>query len=90
MSDSTATVSGGDNNSFERNTAEEVSRIVEQSKELQESAATLISRNTQEESSLRQRALALDSTIKRLRSFIVSSVKKGNLDPKDAEKLDLF
>ena len=75
------------NNSSERNTAEEVSRILEQSKELQESAATLISRNSQEEASLRQRALALNSNIKRVHSFIANSVKKGSLDPKDAEKV---
>ncbi|XP_076904550.1 uncharacterized protein LOC143560028 [Bidens hawaiensis] len=89
MGDSTATVSGGDNNNTpsERNAAEEVSRIMEQSKELQESAATLISKTSQEEASLRQRALALDSNIKTLNSFIASSVKKGNLDPKHAEKM---
>ncbi|KAF5810916.1 hypothetical protein HanXRQr2_Chr04g0175271 [Helianthus annuus] len=91
MGDSTATVRGGDNNnnnnSSERNVSEEVSRIVEQSKELQESAASLIARNSQEEASLRQRALALDSDIKRVNLCIASSVKKGDLDPKDAEKL---
>lgn len=86
MGDSTAR-DGGDNSLSERNVAEEVSRLVEQSKELQESASTLISRNSQEESSLRQRALALDSNIKMLRTFIGSSVKKGNLDSKHAEKL---
>ncbi|KAD3068765.1 hypothetical protein E3N88_36645 [Mikania micrantha] len=90
MGDSTATASVGDNNSSERNTAEEVCRIVEQSKELQESAANLISRNSQEEASLRQRALGLDSDIKRLHSFIASSVKKGKLDPKDAEKVSYW
>ncbi|MFS7931288.1 hypothetical protein Hanom_Chr04g00354221 [Helianthus anomalus] len=89
MGDSTATVRGSDNNnnSSERNVSEEVSRIVEQSKELQESAASLIARNSQEEASLRQRALALDSDIKRVNLIIASSVKKGDLDPKDAEKL---
>lgn len=86
MGDSTAR-DGGDNSLSERNVAEEVSRLVEQSKELQESASTLISRNSQEESSLRQRALALDSNIKMLRTFIGSSVKKGNLDSKHAEKV---
>ncbi|KAD3068796.1 hypothetical protein E3N88_36676 [Mikania micrantha] len=90
MGDSTATASVGDNNSSERNTAEEVCRIVEQSKELQESAANLISRNSQEEASLRQRALGLDSDIKRLHLFIASSVKKGKLDPKDAEKVSYW
>ncbi|GKD83616.1 transmembrane protein 120, partial [Tanacetum coccineum] len=68
------------------NTAEDVSRILDPSKEFIVSAATLISRNSQEEASLRQRALALNSNIKRLHSFIASSVKKGSLDPKDAEK----
>lgn len=76
-----------DSNSSDRNVDEEVCRIVEQSKELQESAASLISKNSQEEASLRQRALALDSNVKRLRLLISSSVKKGNLDPKDAEKV---
>ncbi|KAK1422715.1 hypothetical protein QVD17_18001 [Tagetes erecta] len=78
---------GDSNNKSERNASEEVSRIVEQSKELQESATTLIIQSSQEETSLRQRALALDSNIKSLRLFIGSSVKKGILDPKDAEKL---
>ncbi|KAI3764946.1 hypothetical protein L2E82_14964 [Cichorium intybus] len=86
MRDSTAQ-DGGDNSLSERNVAEEVSRLVEQSKELHESASTLIARNSQEESSLRQRALALDSNIKMLRSFLGSSFKKGNLDSKHAEKL---
>ncbi|KAI7740883.1 hypothetical protein M8C21_021983, partial [Ambrosia artemisiifolia] len=58
------------------------------SKELEdESASALISRNSSEDASLRQRALALDSNIKMLRSFIDSSVKKGTLDAKRAEKL---
>lgn len=70
-----------------RNTADEVSRIVEQSKELQDSATSLISRTSEEEASLRQRALALRSNIKMLRSFIASSLKKGNLDPKNAAKV---
>ncbi|KAJ0682264.1 hypothetical protein HanRHA438_Chr16g0769161 [Helianthus annuus] len=86
MGDSTA-ADGGDNRLPERNAGEEVCRLVEQSKELQESASALISRNSQEDASLRQRALALDSNIKMLRSFIDSSVKKGNLDSKRAEKL---
>ncbi|KAK9051671.1 hypothetical protein SSX86_028299 [Deinandra increscens subsp. villosa] len=86
MGDSAAT-DGGDNSLSGRNVVEEVSRLVEQGKELQESASALISRNSQEDASLRQRALALDSNIKNLRSFIDSSVKKGNLDSKHAEKL---
>ncbi|XP_076921589.1 uncharacterized protein LOC143583053 [Bidens hawaiensis] len=86
MRESAAT-DGGDKSSPERNAVEEVTRLVEQSKELQESASALIARNSQEDASLRQRALALDSNIKMLRSFVDSSVKKGTLDAKQAEKL---
>ncbi|KAI3756988.1 hypothetical protein L6452_04521 [Arctium lappa] len=71
----------------ERNVADEVSRIIEQSKELQELATSLISRTSEEEASLRQRALALRSNIKMLRSFIDSSLKKANLDPNNAQKM---
>ncbi|KAK1399373.1 transmembrane protein 120-like [Heracleum sosnowskyi] len=67
---------------------EEVSGITEQTKELQESAASLISRSCNEETSLRQRALSLDTAIKHLRSSISSSLKKGNLDSKHALKLE--
>ncbi|XP_071732154.1 uncharacterized protein [Rutidosis leptorrhynchoides] len=70
-----------------RNMADEVSRIVEQTKELQDAAASLISRTSIEEASLKQRAIALRSNIKTLRSYVVSSVKKGTLDSKNAEKL---
>lgn len=66
---------------------DEVCRITEQSKELQEAAASLISRSCNEEASLRQRALSLDTTIKHLRSSISSSLKKGNLDSKHALKV---
>ncbi|XP_071705824.1 uncharacterized protein [Rutidosis leptorrhynchoides] len=86
MGDSTA-ADGGDKVVPELNAGEEVSRLVEQSKELQDSASILIAKNCQEDASLRQRALALDSNIKMIRSFITSSVKKGNLDSKHAEKL---
>ncbi|XP_076951996.1 uncharacterized protein LOC143625582 [Bidens hawaiensis] len=80
----------GDNNNnnvSERKVGEEVCMFVEQSKELQESASALIARNSQDDASLRQRALALDSNIKMLRSFIHSSVNKGTLDSKQAEKM---
>lgn len=76
---------GGENP--QKNVAEEVSRISELAKELQESSASLISRSSSEEASLRQRALTLDSNIKNLRVSIASSVKRGNLVPKDAEKV---
>ncbi|KAK4436158.1 Transmembrane protein [Sesamum alatum] len=46
----------------------EVSSLVEQAKELQEIAASLISRTSREEESLRQRVASLDSRINSLRS----------------------
>ncbi|OVA09442.1 TMPIT-like [Macleaya cordata] len=77
----------GDSNS-ERKIAEEVSGVAELAKELQDSASALISKTSHEEQSLRQRALALDSNIKKLRSSVDSAVKRGILDRKEAEKLD--
>ncbi|GAA0149863.1 hypothetical protein LIER_08935 [Lithospermum erythrorhizon] len=64
--------------------AEEVSRLVEQAKELQDVAASLISRTTREEDSLRQRVAVLDSNIQRLRS----SIRKTNLHSNLAQKLE--
>ncbi|CAK9158280.1 unnamed protein product [Ilex paraguariensis] len=63
---------------------EEVSGTVELAKELQDSAASLISRTTHEEDSLRQRAQSLVSNIHRLRS----SIKKADFDSNHAEKLE--
>ncbi|GJR59109.1 transmembrane protein 120 [Tanacetum coccineum] len=84
MGDSTTTTTTGDS---DRDVCSEVNRIIEESKELQESASNLISKNSIEEASLRQRALALDSNIKIIKSFIGSEVKKGALDSKHADKL---
>uniref|UniRef100_A0A5B7AYX6 Transmembrane protein 120 n=1 Tax=Davidia involucrata TaxID=16924 RepID=A0A5B7AYX6_DAVIN len=72
----------------QRNMVEEVSRIVEIAKELQDSAASLISRTSREEEVLRQRVLSLESDINKLRSLISSSVKKRDIDSKEAEKLE--
>ncbi|XP_058105184.1 uncharacterized protein LOC131248753 isoform X2 [Magnolia sinica] len=72
----------------ERNLREECGRVVELAKELQDSASSLISQTWNEEQSLRQRALALDSSIQRLQSSIVSAIKRGSIDQRDAEKLD--
>lgn len=69
---------------------EEVRRLVEQAKELQESAASLISRSSSEEQSLRQRALSLDSSIRRLRSSIHSLLANKLLDPKLADRVCFF
>ncbi|KAH7841723.1 hypothetical protein Vadar_033441 [Vaccinium darrowii] len=71
----------------ERTVSEEVSRVVESAKLLQDSAYSLISTSSREEDALRQRALTLDSTIRRLRSSIASSIEIGKLDSKEAEKL---
>ncbi|KAL1565470.1 transmembrane protein 120 [Salvia divinorum] len=46
----------------------EVSSLVEEAKELQEAAASLVSRTSREEDALRQRAASLDSRINSLRS----------------------
>ncbi|KAH6809744.1 TMPIT-like protein [Perilla frutescens var. frutescens] len=46
----------------------EVARLVEQAKELQEAAASLISRTSREEDALRQRVASLDSRINSLRA----------------------
>ncbi|OVA09401.1 TMPIT-like [Macleaya cordata] len=86
--DSDSRVSATENPTTKRKIAEEVSGVIELAKELQDSASSLISKTSHEEQSLRQRALALDSNILKLRSSIDSAVKKGLLDRKEAEKLD--
>ncbi|KAJ4830932.1 hypothetical protein Tsubulata_009164 [Turnera subulata] len=53
-----------------RRIEEEVERVVEAAKELQDSASSLISKSWSEEQSLRQRALSLDSSIKRCHSLL--------------------
>ncbi|WRX18131.1 Ion channel TACAN/TMEM120B - like 1 [Theobroma cacao] len=49
---------------------EEVGRVVEQARELQESGASLISRISNEEQSLRQKANSLESSIRRLQDLL--------------------
>ncbi|XVF53246.1 hypothetical protein PTKIN_Ptkin05aG0084300 [Pterospermum kingtungense] len=67
---------------------EEVGRVVEQARELQESGSSLISRITNEEQSLRQKANSIESSIRRLRSLINSLLSQKLLDPKLADKLE--
>lgn len=74
---------GDSTNSGERDFVGEASGIVEQAKELQDAASSLISRTTREEDSLRQKAKSLDSSIHQLRS----SVRKSKLDSDQAEKV---
>ncbi|KAI4305055.1 hypothetical protein L6164_028445 [Bauhinia variegata] len=70
------------------NIEEEVGRVVEDAKELQDLVSTYISKTSGEELSLRQRALSLDSSIHRLRSLLDSLLSHKLLDPKLADKLD--
>lgn len=77
------TTVGGNSTSGEA-VVEEVSRLVEQARELQDSAASLISRTCRDEDSLRHRANSLNSDIQRLHS----SIRKSNLDTNHAEKLE--
>lgn len=69
---------------------EEVGRVVEQARELQESGASLISRISNEEQSLRQKANSLESSIRRLRSLINSLLSQKLLDPKLADKANPY
>ncbi|XP_012086582.1 transmembrane protein 120 homolog isoform X2 [Jatropha curcas] len=68
--------------------AEEVDRVVEQAKQLQDSAASLISRSSNDEQSLRQRALSLESSIRRCHSLLNPLISHKLIDPKLAEKLE--
>ncbi|OMO86792.1 TMPIT-like protein [Corchorus olitorius] len=65
---------------------EEVARVVEQARELQESGSSLVSRISNEEQSLRQKANTIDSSIRRLRTLINSLLSQKLLDPKLADK----
>ncbi|KAG4117660.1 hypothetical protein ERO13_D12G244701v2 [Gossypium hirsutum] len=70
------------------NVEEEVGEVLEQARELQESGASLLWKLPNEEQSLRQRANSLESSIRRLRSFITSLLSQKLLDPKLADKLE--
>ena len=63
---------------------EEVGRVVEQAKELQDSASSFISKAATDDQSLRSRVVSLDSSIRRLRSLL--SHNHHLLDPKLVDK----
>ncbi|KAK7839847.1 transmembrane protein 120 like protein [Quercus suber] len=63
---------------------EEVGRVVEQAKELQDSASSFISKASFDNQSLRNRVVSLDSSIRRLRSLL--SHNHHLLDPKLVDK----
>ncbi|XP_057538414.1 uncharacterized protein LOC130815906 isoform X2 [Amaranthus tricolor] len=67
---------------------EEVGRVVEDSKELQEAASSLISRSSREEKELRQRLLSLDASISRLHYSLSSLTFDDRMDPMLTEKLE--
>ncbi|XP_022762590.1 transmembrane protein 120 homolog [Durio zibethinus] len=67
---------------------EEVGRVVEQARELQESGASLISKISNDEQFLRQKANSLESSIRRLRSLINSLHSQKLLDSRLANKLE--
>ncbi|XVF51139.1 hypothetical protein PTKIN_Ptkin04bG0160600 [Pterospermum kingtungense] len=69
------------------NVEEEVERVVKQARELQESGASLISKISNEEQSLRHKANSLESSIRRLRSLIHSLLSQKLLDHNLADKL---
>ncbi|KAJ6776627.1 TMPIT-LIKE PROTEIN [Salix koriyanagi] len=64
---------------------EEVGRVVEQGKELQETAASLIAKSAHDEQSVRQKVLSLESSIRRCRSLLD---RNNHLAPKLADKLE--
>lgn len=68
----------------------QVAKAVEDVKELQDSAASFISRTSTDEQALRQRSQSLDSSIRRLRSQLYSLLSSKALDPKLAEKASSF
>ncbi|XP_073012293.1 uncharacterized protein [Typha latifolia] len=70
---------------------DEAARIAEQARELRDAAAALISRTWNEEQVLRQRALALESDLRRLQSTVDSSAtnrRAAVVDFKLADKID--
>ncbi|GMJ06319.1 hypothetical protein like AT4G10430 [Hibiscus trionum] len=70
------------------NVEEEVGKVVEQARELQEAGASLLWKLSGEERSLRQKANSLDSSVRRIGSVINSLLSQKLLDPKLADKLE--
>ncbi|CAN1139186.1 Transmembrane protein 120 homolog [Linum perenne] len=70
------------------NVEQEVGRVVEEAKQLQESAASHILTSSNDEQSLRGRANSVDSSIHRCRSRLHSLLSRRLIDAKLAEKLE--
>lgn len=75
---------------YENSIEEEVGRVLEEAKELQDSAAAIINKDFTEEQYLRHRAQSLDSSIRRLRSSIDSLLSSKQLGPNLVEKACSF
>lgn len=70
-----------------QNLREQTARSVDDAKQLQDSAAAFISKSGTDEQSLRQRAIAVESSIKKLRSSINAASARGTVDREVAEKV---
>ncbi|KAH7669088.1 Ion channel TACAN/TMEM120B protein [Dioscorea alata] len=68
----------------ERDLLAEVARLGELAREIQDSASSLISKTWNEEQTLRQRAIALDSDLRKLET----AARKAALDPSILDKLN--
>lgn len=78
---------GDQANQSETNIEEEVRIVVEQAKDLQDAASSMISKSSRDEKELQQRACSLDKSIVHLRSSIGSLTCDGQIDPRLAEKV---
>ncbi|WOL07552.1 transmembrane protein 120 [Canna indica] len=87
MQDSTG-ANGPSEGSTERCLTEQAARLTDLARELHDAAAALASRAAADEQSLRTRALALDSDLRRLQSSVNSDLKNGSIDPTVAEKVE--
>ncbi|KAL9258735.1 Transmembrane protein 120B-like protein [Drosera capensis] len=67
---------------------EEVSRVVEEAKELQDAAASLVSKSAKEENALRQQAVSIEASIRRLMGSVESLVREKRIDSKTADKVE--
>eukprot|EP00252_Welwitschia_mirabilis_P006383 TRINITY_DN1724_c0_g2_i1.p1 TRINITY_DN1724_c0_g2~~TRINITY_DN1724_c0_g2_i1.p1 ORF type:complete len:376 (+),score=50.84 TRINITY_DN1724_c0_g2_i1:613-1740(+) len=77
-----------DNCKVVKDLAEQVRNLTERAKTLQDAASAFISRIKVEEDSIAQRAVALESDIRRTKSALSSARQKASIDPRDAEKLE--
>ncbi|XP_042474429.1 transmembrane protein 120 homolog isoform X1 [Zingiber officinale] len=72
----------------ERAVVEESARLADRARELHDAAAALASRTSADEDSLRARALALESDLRRLRSSLSTAIKNREVNPTVAEKVE--